>query len=79
MKTGLVLLISVLICSYFLVKYIRLVLINSNCRGFKKSAREIYTLLREEPLFLTFYFGFIILLSLIGLGLASLINLFLKS
>ena len=79
MKTGLVFLISVLICSYFLIKYIRLVLINSNCRGFKKSAREIYNLLREEPLFLTFYFGFIILLSLLGLGLASIINLFLKS
>ncbi|OGL44204.1 MAG: hypothetical protein A2W05_00120 [Candidatus Schekmanbacteria bacterium RBG_16_38_10] len=76
MKYLVILSTSILVCSYFLIKYVRLVLKNSNCNGFKQSLNEILNLLREEPLFLIFYFGFIILFFLTGIGLVSLVNLF---
>ncbi|OGL41940.1 MAG: hypothetical protein A3C43_12490 [Candidatus Schekmanbacteria bacterium RIFCSPHIGHO2_02_FULL_38_11] len=76
MKYLVILAISVSICSYFLIKYIRLVLINSNCCGIKQSLNEISNLFREEPLFLIFYFGFIIFFFITGIGLVSLLNSF---
>jgi len=56
-------------CTYFFVKYVRLVIINANVKGFRECAKTVVTLLREEPLFLILYFGFLIGLNILSFAL----------
>jgi len=62
----LVLLISFILCSYFLVKYLALIVINAKVKGMKNGASLIFSTLKEEPLFLIIYLFFFIALNIIG-------------
>lgn len=61
-------------CTYFLVKYVRLVIINANVNGFREVAKTVVTLLREEPLFLILYFGFLICLNILSFALLHILT-----
>ncbi|RMF95810.1 MAG: hypothetical protein D6734_04875 [Candidatus Schekmanbacteria bacterium] len=61
-----VFLISFILCSYFLVKYLILIVINSNEKGFIKNTKLILSVLWKEPLFLIAYIGFLLLFNLLG-------------
>lgn len=65
-KNGIVFLVSFAACTYFLVKYLFLIVVNANVKGFKKCASLIFSTLREEPFFIIAYLSFIIILNIMG-------------